>query len=381
MDLTPESICDELGKIAGNSEDLVSTSISLLDVLKRIEDKKERCTKLERDLVESLLSCWIRIQNLVDDALYAYIERNVWTCRYKTIFFLRFPLDWVLVKMIGKSVTKSGTRFVIRAVDEGANSSKLAASLVQYFTRQLRYPCSTKLCDCVIRVLITLFDGENAILFEDDDLFASLAEGVRTEPSSASSAAVFCIKVCDFFVDTSLMRPLVKVLTYHAFKGDSDRTSLDIFGLFSVLSFKEEWEGYMARVITTRFVPLNYAPKSATLLVNSLLSTTSYRLVVELERKGSLSQLRNHAYLQKDDDVWRRVLLNLENAWPSSPPLPRTSSSTCPITLDSPSDPVVASDGVTYDKTAILQHMSKNGMTSPVSRGKLSYHLYRNLNA
>ena len=50
----------------------------------------------------------------------------------------------------------------------------------------------------------------------------------------------------------------------------------------------------------------------------------------------------------------------------------------CPITLQPCVHPVVASDGHTYERDALLEHLARNGARSPVTREPLEYHLYAN---
>jgi hypothetical protein len=73
----------------------------------------------------------------------------------------------------------------------------------------------------------------------------------------------------------------------------------------------------------------------------------------------------------------------LAHHWPSecgeaaAPARPR-SRVCCPITLFECVRPVVASDGHTYERDALMHHLSENGMTSPLTREALEYHLLDN---
>ena len=373
-----EEVSKRLGRIAGNSSDLISESLTTLESLRNEEGRKGRSTKQERRIVESLLSCWIRIQQLSEEEKYRFIEADVWPCPYKTIFFLEFPKDLVITKMLGRSLAPEALSFLLKLLEKGCDPNRMTSLLVPYFAKQLSSPSGSLLCEKVVEVLMRLALFSNSILFEDEDLFFGLAEGIRSSPSSYTSTAEFAFRVVEGFTDTLVARPLVKALSAYAFSNLSlDSTST--FGFFSVLAHGEAWESYMVNLICNRFPRKGFRPLSATILLNALLRHDSVRLVVCLERAGILGQLRSHSATFSHDEAWRKVYEGLEEMWPSQNSIfPCVPCVVCPITLEPPHRPVVASDGITYERTAILTLMAKVGMSSPVTRGRLTYRLHKN---
>ena len=87
---------------------------------------------------------------------------------------------------------------------------------------------------------------------------------------------------------------------------------------------------------------------------------------------------------------WRAVRGLLRTQWPARvramhpvevEPVPPVCASEnahyeCPITLEACVHPVVASDGRVYERDAIMQHLTTNGMVSPFTKQPLAYTLY-----
>lgn len=128
-------------------------------------------------------------------------------------------------------------------------------------------------------------------------------------------------------------------------------------------------------------------PRFGTLLVHQL-DTPSVEFVVRLEQKNKLCQLvRTSNDAEHSDLSWRAVRAHLSRHWPERvaevlnqpvPTTPLTTDHCCPITHAPMVAPVVASDGHTYERDALLRHLVRNGNRSPMTRSPLSYHLYAN---
>lgn len=118
------------------------------------------------------------------------------------------------------------------------------------------------------------------------------------------------------------------------------------------------------------------------------LDTPSVEFVVRLECDGKLSHLIRSCAAR--DLHWRVVRHRLRSQWPArvaqvlNQPLileeedENESTITCPITHVAMRHPVIASDGHTYERDALLLHIVRNGCWSPMTRVPLSYHLYPN---
>lgn len=117
------------------------------------------------------------------------------------------------------------------------------------------------------------------------------------------------------------------------------------------------------------------------------LDTTSVEFVVLMAKKRKLDDLVALAY-ERTTIHWRAVRQLLWQQWPDC--VARVTRHAvdvhtitsddvcCPITQMPMSYPVVASDGHTYERDAIIRHVLSLGLWSPVTRLPISYHLYEN---
>ena len=112
---------------------------------------------------------------------------------------------------------------------------------------------------------------------------------------------------------------------------------------------------------------------------------THVAFLVQLDRWGALGALMQRAFVaHRTDPTWDGARAALRAAWPERVPAlgdddgNKGTEAACPITLCGMRHPVVASDGHTYERDALLRHMVAAGATSPVTRGRLAYDLYPN---
>ena len=122
-------------------------------------------------------------------------------------------------------------------------------------------------------------------------------------------------------------------------------------------------------------------PPSLGALLAHLLDTPCVALVVRLAAVGRLDDLVAIAF-DRTDAPWRAVRGHLRTVWPArvgdvAGDAP-ASEVVCPITLHAPRVPVVLSDGHTYERDAILTHLATHGFVSPVTRQRVSTHVFAN---
>ena len=117
-----------------------------------------------------------------------------------------------------------------------------------------------------------------------------------------------------------------------------------------------------------------------------LLDTPSVQFVVLLAQQERLSTLVQVARAQRGC-YWRIVSHRLRCHWPeqvatilgdAAPKDSPVTTAECPITYERMRRPVVASDGHSYERVAIVRHMVTFGAWSPITRQPISYHLYAN---
>lgn len=128
-------------------------------------------------------------------------------------------------------------------------------------------------------------------------------------------------------------------------------------------------------------------PVSLGQLVACLTAPPSVEFIVKLEKQRRLGHLLRCCADHADSDLsWRAVREHIRCAWPerlcaafnTAPDQTATCSATCPITLSEMVHPVVASDGNTYERDAIMEHLLRNGPISPLTRQRITYHLVDN---
>lgn len=123
-------------------------------------------------------------------------------------------------------------------------------------------------------------------------------------------------------------------------------------------------------------------------LVALQLDTSSVEFVVRLEQKGKLCYLIRacDAHL-REHLTWRVARGHLRRQWServlevlqeAPDEIAPTCDAECPITHAPMRCPVVASDGHTYERDALLRHMVRSGAWSPLTREPISYHVYAN---
>ena len=153
------------------------------------------------------------------------------------------------------------------------------------------------------------------------------------------------------------------------------------------LSSSMEWHHQLAEWVT-QFARHGW-PSFFGHLVGNMVSTPSVAFLLAMERKNKLNQLirATQQHIEDGDTSWRIVRAGIRVAWPGKlmevlniSNLVNTkvvTTKTCPITLCECVDPVVASDGHTYERDAIMHYML-TADKSPVTKTPLQHILYRN---
>lgn len=122
-------------------------------------------------------------------------------------------------------------------------------------------------------------------------------------------------------------------------------------------------------------------------ILSHLLETDNVVLVLILERMGRLTALIHASNIHTTIE-WRAARGHLRRMLPgrvcsvlgepnsgSTRPLTNV---TCPITLDTIVDPVVLTDGHTYERDAIMRHLTSRGLVSPMTRQPVTPYVVTN---
>lgn len=246
---------------------------------------------------------------------------------------------------------------------------------------------------------ISLLPDDGCDMIRDADVFSEISKLVRRHPDLASTAYRIVINA-KFYDDTRIVDALLRralgqlstpIPTSSGY-GWSVRTSNR--RIVTCLDFAEtclRCNPMCRNLVVHEMVQLwrtAWNPAFGVLVAHQL-DTSSVEFVVRLEQKEKLCFLIRACNDNLRESLsWRAVRAHLRRHWPGrvsevlhiSEEGETTTTSTveCPITHSGMRHPVVASDGHTYERDALLQHMVRNGAWSPMTREPLSYHLYTN---
>ena len=244
-------------------------------------------------------------------------------------------------------------------------------------------------------------DPDSRLMLCDPELFRSLSK--RTILKTHLHSVINVIVAAKLFGSPSVIDSVVyqctSIFAYdygptlfntHASQNDPIlKSALELLECCAALScWKSSLVPWMVEVSTTGW------PLEMGRLLSVMLSGTSVEFVLAMHSHGKLSSLIRRAqdHMQKNvgDLTWRAVRASLKRHWPAQVSLAlgnelevknggAATTVTCPITLQECVHPVVASDGNTYERDALMKHMSNNrNVLSPLTKEPLEYHLFDN---
>lgn len=323
-----------------------------------------------------------------------YVRDEVWPSEHRTAFYVHAPLQSFLLGLVDSrdELDIEELLLVCDALLAGADEARVAAAMVPLIqAKVLTVDDETFSAACLLlkRVAISPSLLARTSLL-DPGLFEAL--GIRmvrgnNEPFCVATAARLLLDASLF--DNLCVVPVVhrcaRCLAHSRVEWGSRphlRACLDV--LERACAEHSVWrDRLMVHVVG---LGTSGWDEACAPLLATMLGTTSVELVLRLHTAGRLASLAGTAddLAHREGAVglsWRAVRASLRRQWPSyiSPPWPTPSSGVvCPITLDHCAIPVVASDGYTYERDAIVRHMATNGPVSPMTRQTLEYHLYDN---
>lgn len=316
-----------------------------------------------------------------------YVARDVWPSESRTAFFLQAPLESIVLRFVCGRYDPSPDGmidFFCTCVDHGADVPRLACGLVHPLCKLAGRANVTSLCNLLRR--FALHEEARPMILEPS-LFRMLAARMRADRHVIDVVSV--VKACgdlDPRVFESvvarcariLLTEFVQVRCLEAHPGLSKA-----LWLLTSCASRAEWRVRLIVYVVDlarHAWPAPFGP-----LVAAMLGGTSVELVVRLHAASRLVPLCHAANEHVADGgahalAWRAVRAHLRRHWPRVDQESDASHSAhvCPITLHPCIDPVVASDGHTYERDAIVEHMARNGLVSPTTREPLEYHLFPN---
>ena len=321
-------------------------------------------------------------------------------------------LDAVLVRLHDcLSLFETGEaiyRFLHTALDNNADPARLGCAvspILVVVARTTRVP--EALCDLAARLARRGFSD----VFRDEALFAGLSVQWRHRPHLAGHL-LGLVRAGGYDEEPRLVYPLGRVALDYVQQqqlrppGDGVRRSAVDLLVRLLRSGGLETREWLAP--ETAELYRSGWPRDVGKVVALALDTPSVEVLVRLERDGALMAFRRavraHCELEEGEmeedeedeeegeigggrggrlrEKWKAVGRLLHEHWPEEAVEESAghTAAICPITLDTMRRPVVASDGHTYERTAILRHLVAcvGRPTSPLTRQPMTYHLVPN---
>ena len=264
--------------------------------------------------------------------------------------------------------------FVHRALDAGADEERVACAVAP-----LLVSCVHRACVPVVALcrLATRLASDSRLMLHDVDLFRGLAVRWVRDTRRLPLCILELLRAGEYHRDMWLTSDLAStgliLLQREAHGGEAYRAAAAVVCL--VLGGSVELRSALSRDLAELW--RTGWPEVLGEVLTVALDTTSVEMLVCLERCGRLDSLREAAD-RHESAHWRRARVMLEAQWPREDEERERVEETCPITLERIRWPVVASDGHTYERIALLRHLCVLGATSPMTRQALSYHLFAN---
>lgn len=325
-----------------------------------------------------------------DFPLYSeYVTSEVWTNNLLRAFFMRGPLDSMLLALRPEqSLCRAGNvypffRLVASDLDN-RGMERIVTTLSSTFARVAAHtPFITQLCDFL---LFCGYHGSNIrTMLAEPTLYCSLSKRLNVR----TAEAIFAWFMFEDNCERVQASPLVMALDGFFFNFAPGRHDTDVFASYRLALEKcmtyDMWRSWLLPTIV-RFGRWGWPPDFGSLL-RLTLASTSVEFLLRAHDASVLQLLVRAASERAGDDMdWKHVNDALRRKWPrfysmvlNMPVSTHTvTSAMCPITLEPMVTPAVASDGHTYERDALLEHLTKNGRTSPMTKETLSFHVFDN---
>ena len=346
----------------------------------------------DRDLAMRMMKLGARLSSQGGSKRREYVLNHVLECEARTSFFLQAPLDDLLLEIASCACKFDDSTLLFllnRILDHGGErvAARMACALSPCIIAAVpTTPLLAELVDLATRLmqsdlsLVAHMFADAAFL----DELSKRREFVTILPKLSS----FPIEQCSTFLTVTTIGKLV------------DRCFSFARPVYFGQSFSQCAIRFLARCAAAHVADLEetitrgmvflgrsgWAVEYGDILV-SLLDTSSIKLVVELYRLGCLDDLvRTAISRHADHRTWWNILNQLRRQWPErvsnllGEPTPHVAVTpeSCPITLVECAHPVTASDGHTYERSAIMKHICVNGSFSPMTKQPLEMFLFPN---
>ena len=311
----------------------------------------------------------------------AYVADHILVSSTRRAFFCRVPLDHMLLSLKEPgALEQSGNVFPLfqQLCRYEECRARVASALLPEIIKML--PHTRYLEDACFFLTRLGEDEETRAMLHDPDLFYALSKNIPAHTDAAISVLYASEGLTKYHVVFPLVLAVADVL--RRTRDTSTRLFRVCFHVVASCSCMEEWKAALVSYVVAH-AHSGWPPPFEQLLCN-MLDGPSTSFLLELHTRGCLTSLIRRAYAATLPG-WETIRNHLKHQWPGMVALvmnledrtvPKTSYC-CPITLEPCVHPVVASDGHTYERNALLTHMT-NHTTSPITRQNLLPLLYDN---
>ena len=318
------------------------------------------------------VNVWLKLQDTEGDAFYTMVGEHVWDDLQVCTFFMGWPYKWAVMRMRQFDVTGAALLFLQEVIVHGGSPLWIAASITSMFVDELtRKPLidDTRV-NLMVSILSMLCRRDTSVVSILNDRLFFLALSVHVNEDTLLSITELLLLMS--LEDYMKAYPTIERLNEFASMPISTTKRAYLFRFLATLGNSPLWESMMIELVDRLLHKYKRVPLESHPLLLSLMSDTSVRFVVVMARTHKLGIVRG---------CGPSIAAAVERQWPTDQRPAGEETKTCPITLHPMRNPVVASDGHTYERWAILEHMSRVSMNSPLTNTRLQYTLFRHFSA
>lgn len=358
---------------------------------------------VDRALATDLIFVASKLSTLMGEHYYCYVEQKVLTVPARAAFYAQAPFDELVLRLRAcphdlLSPDSHVFPCIFGALTAGASVSRLACGLLPTLTKIVS--ATAQLRDLVKLMSIFAVDDASRPMLHDSDLFFGLSRRVHDDDDDGTVLQqIVHLTTCSCIYDTlDIVAPIVDqcaIFLDRILVGcvDIPTRALPALDILERCAYKLAWRARLVPyiLILSRH---GWLASAFGILLSHMLSDASVELVLRLHVAMRLDALvfaceRHIVEASMHQLSWRTVRGHLRRQWPNiiKKHVTNTTTSivcTCPITHDACRHPVVSSDGHTYERDALLTHMThsmkqNNGVAlSPMTREVLDWNLYEN---
>lgn len=344
--------------------------------------------KEQIDLAAELSEHRIRGMFNISEARFTFFLSQIWENECRIAFWVNGPFEHFCAYFLQSAPTDFTFPVMIKSFHHGARRDRMACALCSILSaHDVCEITDDQFKDACKLVTLLLLNDESRPLMYDRSLMRRISLR-ETDTSLASILEIFqSAKITDFSSAYLIGEKCIALAFRSGF-----HPQIAVLEFVQLLSKDKAWTSHLCTCFTLSFMsswPLFLAKVVENLLCNS------FELLIKLARANTLDTFTTFVSKYESYDAfspeWKCVYTAFLKLWPeqvwrsegaslatAAPAAVRAVSSLCcPITLQPFNCPVVASDGHTYERDAILTHMATSTL-SPLTNGELSTDLVVN---